>query len=586
MDHVPGVVSPPPPPPPAAASSRTRDRGGDGHGGRHSHSHSHSTSHHKSKPSSSEPPNSRSSSDKENAHVKTTTTSPRRRPKVRFTDMEPEPTPLLFNARDSMYMRAELQREFDFGIPAQEEAHHYARWCEEEARREAAEAKTTETAGGGYAKADMVVHPKRLSTDLGAMDIDFSNLGEDVSGLDVFSRVEAALGKKAEEKRKQKAQKEKEKKEKKESTRDKLKASLLPSPKRENSYSSLDEPSLGVGELVKEKKGSRFLRKVISDRVIKPKDGSAEVNPNLGPAAADARAKEISDFFGKMAKQPVPGPAIGSPLPKNTATPTPTAKPTSTMERSKSDIPPTIRKEPPLLPSSNVLEGRRPSQPDLRTHPPPATHINGRPPSKSEPPPPPPPPPMNGKLSSQASTIRTVPGSSVTPSAPRPSREEHYSILQSKGWEQNGTHLPPHHEEVKGWDKRRPSLPARPASSTNSQSHHHTPSHGASGPASTLCTQDSSSRQPSPNRSKSLKTPPPPSSQPQKSAPQQPTPPSLQAPTQVSATDDLFSRIEQDIARNHPPPPVKEKGGDERTRDKGRKLFGKALEHIKHGGRR
>ncbi|RPB28114.1 hypothetical protein L211DRAFT_486328 [Terfezia boudieri ATCC MYA-4762] len=591
MDRVPGVVSPPPPPPLAAASSRTRDRGGDGHGGRHSHSHSHSTSHHKLKPSSSEPQNSRSSSDKENAHVKTTTTPSRRRPKVRFTDMEPEPTPLLFNARDSMYMRAELQREFDFGIPAQEEAHRYARWCEEEARREAAEAKSTEAAGGGYAKADMVVHPKRLSTDLGAMDIDFSNLGEDVSGLDVFSRVEAALGKKAEEKRKQKAQKEKEKKEKKESTRDKLKASLLASPKRENSYSSLDEPSVGVGELVKEKKGSRFLRKVISDRVIKPKDGGAGVNSNLGPAAADARAKEISDFFGKMATQPVPGQAMWAPLPENTATPTPTAKPPSTMERWKSDNPLTIRKEPPLLPSSNVPEGRRPSQPDLRTHPPPAAHTNGRPPSKSEPPPPPP-PLMNGKKLSQASTIRTVPGSSVSPNAPRPSREEHKNndnILQSKGWEQNGTHLPPHHEEVEREDKRRPSLPARPASSTNSQFHHHAPSHGANGPASTLRIQDSSSRQPSPNRSKSLKAPPPPpSSQPQKSAPQQPPPPSLQAPTQaptqVTAADDLFSRIEQDIARNHPLPLVKEKGGDERTRDKGRKLFGKALEHIKHGG--
>ena len=492
-----------------------------------------------------------------------------------------------------MYMRAELQREFDFGIPAQEEAHRYARWCEEEARREATEAESTEAAGGSYSKADMVVHPKRLSTDLSTMDIDFSNLDEDVSGLDVFSRVEAVLGKKAEEKRKQKAQKEKEKKEKKESTREKLKASLLASPKRENSYSSLDEPGVGAGELVKEKKGSRFLRKVISDRVIKPKDGGAEVNRTLGPAAGDARTKEISDFFGKMATQPVPGQTMGAPLPKNTAKPTSTTKPPLTIERSKSDIPPTTRKEPPLTPSNNVPEGRRPSQPDIRLPPPSATHANGRPPSKSEPPPPP--PPMNGKSSpSQTSTIRAVTGSTVTSSAPRPNREEHKnnndSTSQSKGWEPNGTHPPPPHHEG-GGDKRRPSLPAnhtyspRPVSSATSQSHHHhTPSQGANGSTFTLRTQDSSSRQPSPNRSKSLKAPPTPipppapSSQPQKSAPQQSSPP------QVTTADDLFSRIEQDIARNHPPPPVKEKGADERTRDKGMKLFGKALGHLKHGG--
>ena len=98
-------------------------------------------------------------------------------------------------------MRAELQRELDFGIPAQEEAHRYARWCAEEARREAAEAHSSKTASQNYARADTVVHPKRLSVDLSSMNIDFSNLGEDVSGLDVFSRVEVALSKQQEEKR-------------------------------------------------------------------------------------------------------------------------------------------------------------------------------------------------------------------------------------------------------------------------------------------------------------------------------------------------------------------------------------------------
>ena len=429
------------------------------------------------------------------------------------------------------------------------------------------------------------------------------------------------MEKKAEEKRKQKAQKEKEKREKRESTREKLKASLLASPKRENSYSSLDEPSVGVIELPKEKKGSRFLRKVISDRVIKPKDSGAEINRSFGPAG-NARAKEIVEFFGKMATQPVPGQEIGAPLPGNTATST--AKSPPTMERSKSDIP---RKEVPLLPSSNVSEGRRPSHPEIRRVPPPLAL--GRPPSKSEPPPPPQlpipappsqghkkaPPPLpppksaiNGKSSSpQTPTIRAVP---VTPSTPRPStqpREEpennNNSISKSKGWELNGTHSPSHHEE--GGYKHRPSLsvshiyPQRPTPNTNSASPQ---PHGTT---STLHTQDSLSsrdRQPSPNRSKSLRAPPPPPPPPShahKSAPQQPpplqplpqppkqSPPSSQlpqAPKQVVAADDFFSRIEQDIARNHPPLPVKEKGGDERARDKGRKLFGKALEHIKHGG--
>jgi len=93
------------------------------------------------------------------------------RQKARFTDMEPEPSPLLFHARDSMYMRAELQRELDFGILAQEEAHRYARWCAEEAHREAAEAQSSKTASKkNYARANTVVHPKRLSVDPSSMD--------------------------------------------------------------------------------------------------------------------------------------------------------------------------------------------------------------------------------------------------------------------------------------------------------------------------------------------------------------------------------------------------------------------------------
>jgi len=501
-----------------------------------------------------------------------------------------------------MYMRAELQRELDFGIPAQEEAHRYARWCAEETRREAAQAESTEASGNNYAKADMVVHPKRLSTDLGAMNIDFSNLGEDVSGLDVFSRVEAALGKKVEEKRK-------EKREKKESAREKLKATLLASPKRENSFNSLDEPSMGAGEFAKEKKGSRFLRKVISDRVIKPK-GGAEGNRDTGPATDDARSREIADFFGKMAAQPVPGQPMGSPLPpRNTPS---TGKSHPTMERSKSDIPASPRKEASPLPSGNVPEGRRPSHPEFRTPLPQGAHTNGRPPSKSEPPPPPQPPkpashsqsqdhgrappPIKGIASlspSQTPSIRAVYGSAATPGATRPNTQPHEeqhknnndSVLRSKRRELSSTHAPPHHEEG---DKRRPSLPAshtyqsRPPSSTN-------PQFQQNEPTSTFRRHDPSSRdrQPSPDRSKPLKSPPlpPPQSPPQspKHAPAS-SKPQPQATKQEIAVDDLFSRIEQDIARNHPPPPVKEKGGDERARDKGRKLFGKALDHIKHGG--
>ncbi|KAF8416033.1 hypothetical protein EV426DRAFT_628238 [Tirmania nivea] len=316
-----------------------------------------------------------------------------------------------------------------------------------------------------------------------------------------------------------------------------------------------------------------------------------------------------------MATQQVPGQTMVVPLPRNTA------KPPPTIERSKSDIPPTTRKEAPLLPSSDVPKGRKPSQPEPRPPPPPVTHVNGRPPSKSEPPPPPrlapqqeghgkvsptpAPPSMNGKSSSsQAPTIRSVPGSTVSTQPREGHKNNNDSTFQSRGWEMNGTHPPlPDHEGGGGGGKRRPSLPTshtyppRPAPSTTSQSHHrHTPSKGApqpNGSAPSLGTQDTTSssrdRQPSPNRSKSLKAPPPlpprPPSQILKSAPQQPPPPAPQAPKQLIAeADDLFSRIEQDIARNHPPPPVKEKGGDERARDKGRKLFGKALEHIKHGG--
>ncbi|KAI5791758.1 hypothetical protein DFH27DRAFT_570390 [Peziza echinospora] len=220
--------------------------------------------------------------------------------RVRFTDMEEDAGPLLFNARDSMYMRAELQREWDFGIPAQDEAHRYARWFAEEMKREAAEQAAMEAEEGiestgpknAYAKADKAVHPNRLSTDLSGLDLDLKNLGDDVSGLDVFSRVEVALGKqkeaKAEKKRKEKAEKEKSRHKSSSSI------SMALSPKRADSADSVllhgKDPGSG-----KEKKGSRFLRKVITDRiVVKDKDKSV---------IDDKKSRDIADFIGGLAKQ-------------------------------------------------------------------------------------------------------------------------------------------------------------------------------------------------------------------------------------------------------------------------------------------
>lgn len=475
--------------------------------------------------------------------------SSRQRQKVRFTDMEPEPTPLLFHARDSMYMRAELQRELDFGIPAQEEAHRYARWCAEEARREAAEARSSKTASQNYARADTVVHPKRLSVDLSSMNIDFSNLGEDVSGLDVFSRVEAALGKQQEEKRKQK---EKDKKEKKDS---RLRATLMAASKRDTS-SSLDEPVV-QSESSKEKKGSSFLRKVITDRVIKSRDESP------GPRSmSDYSGPKDSTVFGKLAAlSPTPNPPIGESL-------------------SRAIVGSAVKHEPApahgislprgiSLPSSTTSGGRRPSHPEPHTQQAPSKNSNGRPPSKSEP------PPLVHPQSRLLPSVDPVAAkSSLTPPRPateQPTMQPPSTIRAIPGATVKQTTKPRIDHDVNN------NSSTKPSKSIRSYEHHpDRPSHTHS---KSIGGKPHSPPRQIPNGSATrlshtIMTHAP------AATPQMPLSPTNPSPRAGLAADDLFSRVEQDIARNHPHPPQKDKAGDEKHR--GRKLIGKAL-HIMHG---
>ena len=469
--------------------------------------------------------------------------SSRQHQKVRFTDMEPEPSPLLSHARDSMYMRAELQRELDFGIPAQEEAHRYARWCAEEARREAAEAHSSKTASQNYARADTVVHPKRLSVDLSSMNIDFSNLGEDVSGLDVFSRVEVALSKQQEEKRKQK---EKDKKEKKDS---RLRATLMAASKWDSNFSSLDEHA---GQ--SEKKGSHFLRKVITDKVIKYRDGNLSHKPMIEP-------KESTKL------SPMPSPPTGESLPRvaiGGAAKHPTPTHGISLPRGIS------------LPSSTSSGSRRPSHPEPHTQ---QKNSNGRPPSKSEPPPlvhpqpklppsvnpvaakSPPAPPKAAtehRTMPPPSSIRVIPRTTIAPTTKpgihynindNSSTNPNQSLPNSRSYE--GEIHRPDRTSQNSHSAGKPPSPPRPMSNGSAIHVSHAP---------VTHTSPATSQQP----------PPPP-----------PPPPKKPSPLPVLAADDLFSRVEQDIARSHPPLPQKDKAGDEKHR--GMKLIGKAL-HIMHGG--
>ncbi|KAF8446995.1 hypothetical protein BDZ91DRAFT_118333 [Kalaharituber pfeilii] len=531
--------------------------------------------------------------------------------KVRFTDMEPDAGPLLFNARDSMYMRAELQRELDFGIPAQEEAHRYARWCIEEAKREAAESAEAE-AKSNYAKADIVVHPKRISTDLSAMDIDLSNLGEDVSGLDVFSRVEATLEKQQKEKRKQK-----EERRKKDSSREKLKEMLLTSPKRGNSHSSISSTEEASAP-VKEKKGSKFLRKVISDRVMKPREGSSNTSPDN--PLDDARAKEIAEFFGKMVKQPQ---SADSSIAPNISGTSRQESPISisSIESARNTSPEVNRKpvESPPSPERNaVSQGPQLHHPKPRPlhslQPPPLVNSQQQPPS--------PPGSSHEQLASSHphphTNIRTIPSGGDTRQRqhgtagnnPRaPSNSARWNASQSS------------RSPSPNPNGRRPSLPtqnparAPPPSLSHSKSVHHPNGRGGNSPAhlTPLAITPNASRTPSPSRqpasdsvpqSSAQRQTPQPSSRPStqhgaaspqvhplppassphagplKQAPPRsaPSAPHARPPSQPALpVDDVFSRIEQDIARTQLN--IKQ---DERHR--GRKLLGKALGHMGRSG--
>src|SRR5690606_34654559 len=108
-------------------------------------------------------------------------TGPRPRPpkKVHFPDIDDPGAELIFNARDSAYFRWELTREADFGIAPSQAARDYRRWLLSLPQDEEEDTPP---------QADTVVHPKRLSTDLSGFNVDLANLGDEVSGADVFSR--------------------------------------------------------------------------------------------------------------------------------------------------------------------------------------------------------------------------------------------------------------------------------------------------------------------------------------------------------------------------------------------------------------